>query len=293
MSNKLESIGTYRFEIIESGLSLSRTDKPQAVLRLKAVERYVDSPTEIAHFQQQQLLTDGKPGYLDWKAFGEETLAYLLLFNSATEFNKETVMKNYEQLQIATGWDGSSFDVLTDGSLVGKIIMGRVQEKKAYTNEQGKTIGGDGTLEVGWIDKADADPTRSLKSVDADQASKLSALLKMGMGVAKPKPAAASAPVATSSAVSAPSTASKPPKAPKKMKETPPPPLAPAVTIEETTQDAAWAYVIENKRTASDDAVTQAWIDACQAVGPEKEQTEFTGKDWLNVRTLALSKLAA
>src|SRR6202012_1155674 len=154
MANKLESKGTYLFKILESGLGLTKNNFPRAILRLAAVQKYIEDAPEIAHFQQQNLLADGKPAYIDWTAFGEETVESFVLFKSASEFTKDTALLNYEQLQIATGWDGLAFDALIDGSLVDKVIMGRV-DFESYTNpETNKTTEG---FRVKWIDKADAD----------------------------------------------------------------------------------------------------------------------------------------
>lgn len=315
MPQKIETAGVYIGTIIESGLSLTKKGYPQAILRLASAKKYVESEEEIEHFQKQGLLQDGQPAYVDWSAFGEEGVYYGTMFNSATEFSDSTKLLNYEQLQLATGWDGTEFDSFTNGSFVGKQILFRVQEKKAYINDQGKQIGGDGTLEIGWIDNKDAPPQRQLKSVEADQVKSLNAMLK-GMGKPAAKPAASAvtkpapaAPVASPSVAtvtaSTPPAASAPapaavvtPKPPtkRKAKESTPAPAesaaAPSVPAE-ATQGDAWAYVCAHKGEQDDQAVEEAWIDACATIGSDKEESQFTGADWAQVRDLVLKKIAA
>lgn len=293
MASKLETAGAYRFKITESGLSLTKKGYPQWVARLLAVEKFVDAPAEIAHFQGQQLLVDGKPGWVAWDSFGEESVEFFVLFNNADEFTTQTAMKNYEQLQTATGWDGAEFDALTNGSLVGKIILGRV-ELDSYTPEGGTLRE---QMRVKWIDAADANPERTLKSVDVTAVQNLTAKLKMGGAsrakapaakvatIAKPLAQATSAPTAGMPTPSTPK--SSPPKVTKKDKTVSTEPFVQPIV----NQGEAWAALVENKGAAADGNVTQAWIDACNEVGPDLDSDKFTPAQWTKVYNVALGKI--
>jgi len=311
---KVETTGTYLWEVLESGVNLTQTGKPQWVARLKATKKYIEDSAEIKHFQGQGLLADGQPAYVDWSSFDEEIVAFMLLFNSADEFSEETAMKNYEQLQTATGWDGQDFDSLP--ALAGKIILGRVQEKKPYTNSNGKVV--EGGLEVAWIDAPDASPERQLKTVSVDEIKNLNAKLK----IKKAKPAAAAAPapitkptsaptVAVAPATAAPNAASsapttttpaatatktKAPKAPKKQAEAPAAPPAPAaspVPAKEVTMEDAWAAVCAAKGDNEDQVVEEAWIAATGEIAGDKDQEQVTPAEWAKIRDIVLKDLAA
>ena len=142
MSGKIDSIGTFVGEIKESGLGLTKNGFPQWVARLKAMKKWIDSPEEMKHFQLEA------PGYVDWSSFDEETVAYLVLFKSKDEFSDDTKLLNYEQLQLATGWDGTEFDSI--GGFVGKTILFRVEQNN-YTNPTTGKVSND--PRVNWVDK--------------------------------------------------------------------------------------------------------------------------------------------
>lgn len=310
---KIEAAGTYKFEVVDSGLSLTKNSFPQWVAKLKATEKFVDAPEEIAHFQKQGVLTDGQPGYVDWAPFGEETVAYLVLFRSATDFGKPSQLLNYEQLQVATGWEGTEFDSLTNGSFVGKSILGRVEED-TYNDKT--------TLRVNWIDKVDADPVRSLKSVDAGQIKNLSLLLKNSSGKATSKVAASAPakamvtkPISTflpastvsvssvavaATTIVAPASAPSAPKAPKasKKKEAPADPQVEAPAAHDAagppatcTKDEAWAYVVNHKGGNEDAMVTDAWISAFGEVGGDRDEDSLSPAEYAKIRDTVLKDL--
>ena len=302
MANKLETAGAYRFKITESGLGLTKKGYPQWVVRLLATEKFVEDAPSIAHFQQQGQLADGKAGWVPWESFDEQSVEFFVLFNNADEFTPQTALKNYEQLQTATGWGGTEFDELTNGSLVGKIILGRV-ELDSYTPEGGQTKE---QMRVKWIDKADANPERTLKSVDATVMQGLSAKLKMGgAGKAKAAPAAkvatfvkaapsaattlATPATATTAVTTSPAPKSSPPKVTKKIKAE----EAPTAKPEVNDQGSAWAALLDAKGAAADQAVTDAWIAACGEVGPDLESEKFTPAQWAKVYSVALAKITA
>lgn len=338
MSTKIETIGTYLGTIAESAVGLTKGGKPQWVAKLAATKKYVESKEEIAHFQKQQgpdgqpLLADGNPGYVDWTSFDEDMIAYLMLYNSADEISPQTEMKNAEQLHVATGWMRPDFASIAGPPVLGAEILFRVQEKKAHTTPEGKTFGGDGTLEVSWIDHKDAAPERTLKSLDptgiAGLMAKVSGYSTQSSSpkpvAAKPmtKPAltkpstspttatvassAASQPTATApvaSAPSAPAAAPAPaaPKARKTKAPTPPPPAAVPLAPPQAAVDGG---------PPADTTMEGAWEYVCLNKGEKEDSVledhwlktigevgndpgAFTGAQWAKVRDTVMSKLAA
>lgn len=312
MPENVDRAGVFIFEVVESAIGVTQKNQyPQWVARLKTVQKWVDSEEEMKHFEIKE------PAYVEWA--DQETLAYLCLFNSSSEFTVEgkgrTAMLNYDQLKLALGWDGTEFDTLADGSMVGKKLQGRVEED-TYNDRV--------SLKVQWIDSVDAPATRSLKSLAPDAVSALTAKLKLNVkkvvaAPAKPatvkpgKPPSAGSTAATTAAPSVvtpatntapaqtvPSEPAKTPKAPKApkatTKATPPPPAA--VKEESTglsktsTKDAAWEYVNEHKGETTDTDVEEAWIAACGEVGENKDEDKFTEEDWAKVRDITLKDLA-
>lgn len=328
---KLDTIGAYIFKVLDSQVSLTNKNKyPQAVLRLAATKKYVEEATEIAHYQQQNLLQDGQPGWIDFTAMGEEITAYLVLFKSATDFSKDNQLMNYDQLQAAFGWDGLSFDPLMDGTYVDIEILGRVKEKKPYVNDKGQTVG-EGELEIGWVDHKDASPERKLKGVDADNLATLNALLKGAKPAAAPKvakPVAAKpvvqkptattsatpspAPVPTTAAptVAAPAPApakrGRPPTKPKAQSAPAPaaapaasenlPTTAPSATTTSsppaaTTRDEAWDYVNAHGGGNEAGVINDAWIAACSEVLGDKDEEQATESEWAKIRDTVVRDL--
>lgn len=296
---KIDTEGTYIAKIIESGVNVTKkSGYPQWVARFKATKKWIDTPDWMKHFNLKE------PGWVDWTSFDEEIVGFLVLFNSAEDFNDETKLMNYDQIQYATGWDGTSFESLI--GLEGEVLI-RVKEEEW----DGKT-----SLKVDWIDSKEASPVVQLKSLDASELKSLSARLKMGglgkkAAPAKPakpgKPAPAPADSAgTKAATAAPDaegpsgTTPKPAPTAKKVpsKKAPEPKEAPAVeeTGEplptETTQTEAWEYVCNHKGGNTDAAIEEAWIAACSEVGEDKDEEQFTASDWAKVRDLVIKDLS-
>lgn len=314
MPENVDRAGVFIFEVVESAIGVTQKNQyPQWVSRLKTVQKWVDSEEEMKHFELKE------PAYVEW--LDQDIIAYICLFNSASEFTVEgkgrTAMLNYDQLKLALGWDGTEFDTLADGSMIGKKIQGRVEED-TYMEKT--------SLKVQWIDAADAPATRSLKSLAPDAVAALTAKLKLNVKkmVAPAKPAtavkpgkpsagstaagtaaasvvtpavnAASAPTATTTTTS-PSEPAKAPKAPKAATKATPPP--PAASKEEstglsktTTKIAAWEHIFSVKGETTDGDVEGAWLAACGEVGENKDEDKFTEEDWAKVRDIVLKDLA-
>lgn len=312
MSKKIDTVGVFIGTIVESGFGLTKKNFPQGIWRLKADQKYIEVPSEIEHYTTQGALK-GEPGYVDYTAFDEDALAYLCLFNSADTFVTEgadkTSLLNYEQVKIATGWEGTEFDSFGNGFFVGKKVLFRVDED---------TYDGKTSLKVNWVDAADAPPQRQLKSLDASAIKLLNSKLVITKTAPKPapaKPAAAKAP--------APSAAPKPQPTPSTVSANPASPTLAASagsaaassvippkskkpklgTLVETpldsgppkecTQMEAWEYVLKNK-AGNDDAVVQdAWISATGEVAPDKDEAAITPAEWAKVRDTVLKDIAA
>lgn len=317
MPTKIDSEGTFIFEVVESAIGITQKNSyPQWVARLNAKKKWIENAEEMAHFK----ITE--PAYVDWN-FDEEILAYICLFNSAETFTTEgkdrTAMLNYDQLKLALGWDGTEFDSLADGSMVKKLIQGRVQSSE-YPKGSGNT-----SLKVEWIDSVDAPATRTLKSLAPDAVSALTKKLQINVkkvvappakpvvpGKPKPSTPAASAPstvapTVAASEVSKPATtapvqtapssapAPKPKKTPKAAApvETPPPPTPEKSDRPKTsTQADAWEFVCANKGDNEDSVVEESWLAACGEVLNDRDQDTATPEEWAKIRDTALKDLA-
>lgn len=299
MGSKIDSVGVYRGNITEEAVSTTqKSNFPQAILRLLATEKFVDDAQGMEHFGLKE------PAWVDWASYNEEIVAYLVLFKSAEDFNDSTKLLNYDQLQLATGWDGSEFDTLANGQHVGTNILFRV-ENNEY---EGKT-----SLQVNWVDNREAPPQRQLKTLDGDKLKVLSgklAAMKKPVAPAKPgkpgatpsNPTAAAAtkpatPVASPTAPSAKKPATTPataPKSPSKTAATTPPPAAedPTGWPDALEQGAAWELVLANKGANSDKEIEEAWLAACAEVGENKDQDAFKPTDWAKIAKIVKRDMA-
>lgn len=297
MSTMIDTLGTFIGIIEDSGVSTTKNGFPQSVLRLKAMQKYIDQPNELEHFK----LTE--PGYVDWSSFDEEITAFLVLFKNAEVFNDETKLLNYDQLQSATGWDGTEFDSLANGNLVGKSILFRVEENEY----QGKV-----RKQVSWIDNETASATRQLKSLDAAGIKALSSKLKITKTTAKPVAAKAVAakpsgkPAGKSAATTAPAPATTTPTVAAATKQVAPKTAAPKAKTPppastttpglpgKTTKEGAWEYLMEHKGDNEDGVVADAFMSAMGERFEPKGLTEETAteQDWAAVRDLVVKDLS-
>lgn len=295
---KIDTAGAYIGTIEEATLGLTKASGyPQLIARFKATKKFVSDLPGMEFFK----ITE--PAWVDWTANDEDILGYLVLFKSADTFDKETALLNYDQLQVATGWDGTSFDDLTNGKLIGKEVLFRVEEGTAeYPNPK-----------VNWIDAPDAAPERTLKAIDTGILKQLNSKLKFTkaakpVAAAKPaatKPAAAAPtyttgkPSAPAPAASAGSPAATPPAKtpPSKSVAAKPPQAPPAESLglpTGCTDEEGYACIMEaNAGANSASDVDAAWLAACDEV-VEKTQVDskaFTPEHWAQVRNLTLKDL--
>lgn len=239
--NFIDTCGTYRGMVVEHSLSLSKSGYPQLVLRVEAVEQW-NRDTDA-----WELVAESNSGSMGW----------FVLFNDTEVFNAESALKNYEQAKIALGWDGVSFDPLTDGSFVDTNILFRVAE------------GFNGRLAITWIDAYDASPTRTTTSVDSNVVRALNSKLQFS------KPVAAAF-------------------VQKKAKKTQPPTKKMIGAVPGCTQLEAWAAVQAARSADVTDAVlVERWTDACDQIGEGKTESEMTPAGWAQIRDLTLTLLTS
>jgi len=168
---KLDTEGTFRGEVLDHTVTLTKAGKPQLYLKVRVDEVYADSAEWMEHFELNE------PGWAEWPA--EEASGYLLLFNATDRFDSETAQLNVTQTMSALGWDGTDFTPLASGDFAGK----RVQIRVAYEEYKGKT-----QLRLAWLDEEGATPGGTVKHTDPDTLSDLNSRLRM----ARSKPAKAS-----------------------------------------------------------------------------------------------------
>lgn len=308
MSNKtaIDRAGTFRGKATEWGLSKSSGGFPQFAMKVTATQYYVSDPAEMEAFG----LTEA--GWVDWSAFDQEAIGYLVLFNDVK------AMLNFEQVQKALGWDGSDLQALHTGPWNEKEFLFSVEENTFNNNT---------SLRINWVDAFDAPPVRGLSNLDAEGIKALTgqfahllngkakaapvkapakAPAKAGPVVGKPvaakpatpvaptvaKPSAITAGTAGTTSTSTPTTnlpapttaaAKKPPTA-KKIETAP-------FVADGTTKDAAWAAASAQQGGVSDDTMATLWIDACETVAPGMAEEAITPAQWLQVQTQVVSKL--
>lgn len=266
--NNIDREGIFRFEIVEEGVGTTKNGFPQWIARLKAVEMF--NPEDDT--------------WVDWSEYDQTIVAYICLFNN------DGPIFNYENLQRALGWDGSSFSDLKGHE--GQKIMGWVEE-----NDYNGTV----RLQVQTVDAPDASPMRSLRVIEGDALTDLDA--KFGdMMKAKTKTAAKAPAKPAAKKADPPKKAAKP--APTPAAKTPPPSTKKSVPDSKTssttsdepasmTKDEAWAGLHAIKGDAGDEAVTSAWLDAVSAVMGDRTEDDMTNEDWGAVHTMAEAELAA
>lgn len=271
---KLDTPGTYRGEITESSLGSTKKGYPQFLARIKISEKYVETPADLAHFTAEGVIDEARPQWVDWASFDEDILGYFVLFNDPDTFSDDTKLLNYEQLQLALGWDGTEFDSLNNDTYSGKKVLIRVEESE---------YDGQTRLSVNWIDDFGATPNRELKKLDSAEVSKLGAKLKIKgkngpkRNAAKPKRSAVTATTPAASRTDKPGPVAEPVAEP---------------VIEELTMEEAWANVCDAKGDHTDVEVEDAWIAGIESVSPDREETSFTPQEWWSVQSFARGILA-
>jgi hypothetical protein len=191
--SQVDRAGAFIATITEAGYSETKKGFPQFVAKFVATKRYVVEKSEMAALTPP--ITEA--GWVDWN-YGDELVGYLVLFNDSGP------LKNFEQIQLATGWTGTDFQDLA--TLSGKSVLIRVEEN---------TWNDKTSLQVTWIDAPDASPERSIKQADAPTIAAANSKWLAGrkappkptVAAALPKPAVAKPAAPAASAVAPPATA--------------------------------------------------------------------------------------
>lgn len=320
MASQIDRTGAFRGYITEHGVGATKNGFPQFTGRFTATQRWVEAKEEMTAFGIDT------PQWVDWSGYEQDMVGYLVLFGKDKNTQELKPLFHLENLQKATGWDGSSFSALSGLDLSQKLVTFWVDENEYEGNV---------TLRINAIDDGEAAAIRTLRVLDGDglkdldarfgnmlagkktaaAAKPVSAPAKTTTAAGKPatppKPGAPSAtakPAATTPAAVKPVAPSKPtaaaPTASKPAAKLPPKPPA-AKPIAETegdndhpseaasgmTMDAAWAHVMANKGTASDDDCAEKWIDASGAMAPGKEEADITAEEWAKIATATLTAL--
>jgi hypothetical protein len=288
----LDRTGVFRGTVTEMAIgATSKACLPQAIIRLKATERYVEDSAEMKHFE----LTE--PGWVDWSEYDQETLGYFVLINSDGKKNF-----NFPALERAFGWDGASFAGLGAMNVVGKTVLFRMEEN---------TYEGTTTVRPNSIDAADANIHQGLRKLDADGLrdldSKFGGTLMAGKktvapaaakapskaGTAKPPFAPTARPTGTSSSAKPAATTPAASSAAKSATPKGPPKATakPAATAPEMDQAAAWDAVEKGTPGSTDDARAEAWLEAAGEICPMREEATFINAEWAAISANAIKRL--
>lgn len=253
----IDRVGTFKGLPTDWGVSETKKNGyPQFVLELKAT-----------HFYDEE-----KGEYVPWDTYDQTITAYLCLF---TKKDGEWVeLMNAKQVKATFGWDGQSFESLSNGNYGNTEIMFRVEENDFEGNV---------TLQVSWVDVADADPLRQLPKFDA---AKLKGLTEK-MGGALAAASTAAAPVTKVKR----SKRAKPKAQPPTRVTPPTTPPAPATPAESFTETTVWDTIQELKDKDLDDStVADVWVDELAKLG--KSSDECTGADWAILQEAILTRIA-
>lgn len=285
----IDRAATFRGNAVDHGVSLTKNKFPQWVAQLVATEIY-DEDEKV---------------WVDFLKYDErEIIAYLVLFGSKGE------TLNCQQLKKAVGWDGNSFQALNEMDLTKTVVQFRVEEHTFENNI---------SLQVNWIDAADAEPGRSVRKLEANELKDLDAqyanLLKQAGKKAAPvkaskKPAAPKKPTAVKAKGIKPTQAKAPVKKTTKKSNdplgpptvddaSPPMPMPnPNMPVGHCTKDEAWDTVVglKDDKTITDEILGKTWIAAAtEVVGPGRFKNYpegFTDEEWFQIKEKTLAVVA-
>ncbi len=261
---------TFRGNIIDHAVSLTKNEFPQFVCKLAAKEIY-DEEEKV---------------WVDWSDVEEnEITAYLVLYGGKGETLNSTQVKK------ATGWDGLSFQGLNDADLSEVIVQFRTEDR----TYEDKT-----TLQVTWFDEADAEPGRSVRKLDQSELKQLDAkfaqILKSSGKKAAPAKAGTKKEAAKPGKVTAKGVKPTAPKGPVTKKAAPvasAPPAASAMPAGHCTKQEAWDTVVEMQdKGVTDEALAKAYLAAVIEVSGSNDQDALTDEQWFQVKEIVLKQTA-
>jgi len=250
----IDRTGTFRGDIVDAGVSLTKNDYPQYVAKLLA-EAYWDE-------EEQK--------WVSWKEVEEnEAIAYLILFGSTGE------TLTCEQVKKVTGWDGVAFTDLNNIDAT-KISL---QFRIADNTYKGKT-----TQQVVWIDTYDATPGGAgIRKLDADALKQLDAKYKQTLAITAKK----AAPVKAKSKKAVTKETTPP------VKKTTKPPAIPRPTVAKPTADAigkctmqeGWDEICESLSPGVTSEQTETvWMDTIAKVAEGVLIEDITEEQWFQIK---------
>lgn len=279
---------TFRGRLLEWAVNTTANGFPQFVVKLLALEMW----DENADFGEE-------PGWVSWEEYQQEITAFLVLFDRN---NKPCL--NYQQVQTAFGWDGTSFAALDSGDWSNTVLQFRVEESEY----QGQT-----RMKVTWVDAQDAVPGKTIKRLDTKDLKDLDAKFKTALG-ATPKPKKADKPASPPKPASLPKPAAKPEPTP----EPTPEPEAPAEPKKQSgppkrqrgkgkksepemsgglpsacTMTDAWEKVLELRDESEDEShIADVWTEVVDEIASAaNSEDDVTPEQWAQVRDAVLGKI--
>jgi len=285
MSTPINRPGTYRGRASEVAVNTTKNGFPQLVIRFEADEYY----DENAEFGEQ-------PDWVNWTEYEADLVVYFVLFGEKGK------CLNFEQVQKAFNWDGTSFSSLDQGDWGDTAFQVRIESEE---------YDGVVRLKGKWIDAYDASPgAQGLKKLDTPALAALDAQFAGQMAGKKvtPKKAPKGKPVVPPKAK--PKSKSKP--KPKVKQEDPvveqdtpsDPKPQPEVPHRATrskdkekewpsfcSRDVAWQKVCELKMASvTDDELSAAWLGSIDSVtgDPDIDVDDITEKQWAAIRDKVL-----
>ncbi len=268
---------TFRGNVVDHAVSLSKNDFPQLVASLRATEIYDTDESKWVDFSDYE---------------ENEIMAYLVLFGGN---NEETL--NCQQVKKAVGWDGLSFAGLENMDLSEVKVQFRVEER----TYQEKT-----NLQVTWFDAYDAEPGRTVRKLDANELKTLDAKYKQMLkntgakqapakaGTVKAKgnkPASPKGPVKKKAAKQIATEAANP-SVPATPPTTPETPATPGVPEGHITQQEAWDNVLDLRKDVTDEQLSKIWLDAVYEFGAGADQKNMTEAQWFKVQEKVLEQVS-
>ena len=275
----IDRAATFRGNIVDHAVSVTKNEFPQFVCSLIATEIYDEE--------------DGV--WVDWTDVVEnEITGYFVLYGRDGETLTLT------QIKKTLGWDGASFQVLNDGDYSEVGVQFRVA---VNTYEAAKS-----PFKVEWIDEFDATPGRSVKKLDVNELKQLDAKYSrfLKAGAAKP----ASTKPKTKPTVKAKTAKPTSPKGPVKKaakKTAPPIPMPASATIPANAPESAtpdipvghctkqecWDEIVELRDPAVDDnKLNTSYLNNIKEIAGTNKIEDVTDEQWFLIKEATLSEVA-
>lgn len=288
----IDRTGTFRGNILDHHVSKSSGGFPQWVAALQGAE-FWDETEKV---------------WVPWADVEERDITgYFILYGSK---NKKTL--SAKQLEKVTDWSGKTFTELENLDLSQLQVQFRVG-----TNEYEGNV----SMQVEWIDTADATPGRTVRALEAPELAALDAqyatIMEAGSGGATPakapdkpkdKPkipvkkveAKGKVEVKTKNTVTKVKPAAKLTATQAQAETAQAKPAAPATGPPDLptghhTKDEAWGNCVDLKdKDCSDQKLAQAWVAAAEKVaGKGIADADVTDEQWFQIEQLVLAATAA